>query len=112
VLLGVGFFAASLGVVGKLNKEFVPAQDQGNFMIRLQAPVDSSLAFTDSKFNPMVGTTGGRAIGDDANIWQMELCSVCCACGIDPLHTSSAITSASALNSVSVLSERPKALLM
>ncbi|MEK7690301.1 MAG: efflux RND transporter permease subunit, partial [Bdellovibrionota bacterium] len=50
MLVSLGFFAASLAVVGKINKEFVPAQDQGNFMIRLQMPVESSIHYTDQKF--------------------------------------------------------------
>jgi len=43
------FFALSLASVKNLNKEFVPAQDQSVFLGRIQTPVESSLAFTDSK---------------------------------------------------------------
>ncbi len=43
-------FALSLGLFGKLRKEFVPAQDQSMFLCRLQTPVGSSLPFTDSRF--------------------------------------------------------------
>ena len=50
ILASLVFFAVSFWTVTKLNKEFVPAQDQSLFMIRFQAPVDSSLAYTDSKF--------------------------------------------------------------
>ena len=44
------FFVASLGVNSLLKKEFVPPQDQSMFLIRLQAPVGSSLDYTDRKF--------------------------------------------------------------
>jgi hydrophobe/amphiphile efflux-1 (HAE1) family protein len=44
------FLVFSFGSVRLLKKEFVPAQDQGRFMMRLQTPVDSSLQYTDGKF--------------------------------------------------------------
>lgn len=44
------FFIASLSVTKWIRKEFVPAQDQSTFLVRLQTPVDSSIEFTDSKF--------------------------------------------------------------
>ena len=43
------FFAASFATLGVLNKEFMPVQDQGLFIVRAQTPVDSSMEFTDSK---------------------------------------------------------------
>lgn len=43
------FFVASLAITKKLNKEFLPAEDQSRFMVRFTAPVGSSLSFTDSK---------------------------------------------------------------
>ena len=43
------FFLASIFLVTRLNKEFTPFTDQGVFMIRMRAPVGSSLDFTDSK---------------------------------------------------------------
>ena len=49
VILAFGVFAASLSTVRMLNKEFVPPQDQSLFMMRLQTPPDSSMAYTDSK---------------------------------------------------------------
>jgi HAE1 family hydrophobic/amphiphilic exporter-1 len=49
VLASTALFGASLVVVKALNKEFVPAEDQGRFMLRLQTPVGSSLPFTDEK---------------------------------------------------------------
>jgi hydrophobe/amphiphile efflux-1 (HAE1) family protein len=44
------FFAVSMVSVKYLKKEFVPAQDQGMFMVRLQTPVGSSMDFTDERF--------------------------------------------------------------
>ncbi|MEW6055228.1 MAG: efflux RND transporter permease subunit [Bdellovibrionota bacterium] len=44
------FFFLTLVSVKFLNKEFMPAQDQGRFMVRIQTPVGSSLQFTDAKF--------------------------------------------------------------
>ena len=43
-------FSASLFSVKWINKEFVPAEDQGNFMVRMQTVIGSSLGFTDVKF--------------------------------------------------------------
>ncbi len=50
VAMGVAFFAVSMVSVKFLKKEFVPAQDQGMFMVRLQTPVGSSMEFTDGRF--------------------------------------------------------------
>ncbi len=44
------FFAGSMVSVKFLRKEFVPAQDQSMFMMRLETPVGSSMEFTDNKF--------------------------------------------------------------
>jgi hydrophobe/amphiphile efflux-1 (HAE1) family protein len=44
------FFGASMMSLKPLHKEFVPAQDQGTFLVRMKTPVDSSLQYTDSKF--------------------------------------------------------------
>jgi len=44
------FFVVSLSLFGVLRKEFVPAQDQGYFLCRLQTPVGSSLQLTDERF--------------------------------------------------------------
>jgi HAE1 family hydrophobic/amphiphilic exporter-1 len=49
VLGAVVFFAASLLITKKLNKEFLPPEDQSRFMIRFVAPVGSSLGFTNEK---------------------------------------------------------------
>ena len=44
------FFTVSLGLFGPLRKEFVPVQDQGYILLRLQAPVGASLPFTNERF--------------------------------------------------------------
>ncbi|MEQ1918763.1 MAG: efflux RND transporter permease subunit, partial [Elusimicrobiota bacterium] len=44
------FFAGSMVSVKFLRKEFVPAQDQSMFMMRLETPVGSSMEFTNNKF--------------------------------------------------------------
>ena len=48
VLSGV-FFVGSLLTNKLLRKEFIPAQDQGLFIIRAETPVGSSIEFTDNK---------------------------------------------------------------
>ncbi|MFL6711942.1 MAG: efflux RND transporter permease subunit [Sulfurifustis sp.] len=51
VILGsLVFFVASFYTIKYLNKEFMPPQDQGTLLVRLQTPEDSSLDYTDSKF--------------------------------------------------------------
>ncbi|MFL6648774.1 MAG: efflux RND transporter permease subunit [Sulfurifustis sp.] len=51
VILGsLIFFAASFYTITYLNKEFMPPQDQGTLLVRMQTPEDSSLDYTDSKF--------------------------------------------------------------
>lgn len=49
VISAVAFFAGSIMVETLLKKEFVPAQDQGRLMVRVQTPVGSSLGYTDEK---------------------------------------------------------------
>ncbi|MBN8547926.1 MAG: efflux RND transporter permease subunit [Deltaproteobacteria bacterium] len=46
LLVAVAIFASSLGLMGKLRKEFIPAQDQSVFIMRAQTPVGSSLEHT------------------------------------------------------------------
>ncbi|OGS00818.1 MAG: acriflavine resistance protein B [Elusimicrobia bacterium RBG_16_66_12] len=75
--LGGLFFILSATSVKKLRKEFVPAQDQGMFLMRMETPVGSSMEFTDGKFkeaeawlmkNPAVaryyGAVGGFGGGE------------------------------------------------
>ena len=50
VTAAIATFIASLSLFGILRKEFVPAQDQGMFLCRLQTPTGSSLEFTNSRF--------------------------------------------------------------
>ncbi len=51
VILGsLAFFFLSFGAMNFLNKEFMPAQDQSTFVVRLQTPVDASLEYTNAKF--------------------------------------------------------------
>ena len=40
-------FAFSLGLTKAMKKEFVPAQDEGRFLVRIQTPIGSSMEFTD-----------------------------------------------------------------
>jgi HAE1 family hydrophobic/amphiphilic exporter-1 len=55
------FFALSITSIQFLGKEFMPAQDQGTFIIRLQTPVDSSMEYTNSKFLEAEKFFKGRA---------------------------------------------------
>ena len=48
--LATAVFVASLGLTRLLKKEFVPAQDQGMFMVRLSTALGSSIEFTDGVF--------------------------------------------------------------
>ena len=41
------FFALSFGAMYKVNKEFMPVQDQSTFIVRAQTSIDSSLEYTD-----------------------------------------------------------------
>ncbi len=50
LLASLIFLVGSLFSAKFIGKEFVPAQDQGRFMMRIKTPVDSSLAYTDGKF--------------------------------------------------------------
>jgi len=50
LLVSMVFFIGSLGTVKWIKKEFVPAQDQSRFMIRLQTKLGSSIEFTDKVF--------------------------------------------------------------
>ncbi|HEX5037967.1 MAG TPA: efflux RND transporter permease subunit [bacterium] len=41
-------FVASLSLTKVIRKEFVPAQDEGRFLVRIQTPIGSSMEFTDN----------------------------------------------------------------
>lgn len=47
ILVALAVFASSFYVLPKVKKEFVPAQDQSMFLIRLESPLGSSIAYTD-----------------------------------------------------------------
>jgi hydrophobe/amphiphile efflux-1 (HAE1) family protein len=49
ILVSTTIFLLSLGLAYLLPKEFLPRQDQGAFLIRVQTPVRSSIAFTQGK---------------------------------------------------------------
>lgn len=46
VLASIGIFVISLQYFPKLRKEFIPAQDQSMFLMRVQAPIGASLEYT------------------------------------------------------------------
>lgn len=48
LLVAIGIFAVSMFLVRKLQSEFTPPQDQGYFMVRVTAPVGSSIDYTNS----------------------------------------------------------------
>ncbi len=51
VLIGsIVFFVASMLTLPLIRKEFVPAQDQGMFLTRIQTPIGSSIEFTSERF--------------------------------------------------------------
>ena len=51
ILASLALFLASVVTISpNLRKEFVPPQDQGMFLCRLQTPIGSSIEFTDERF--------------------------------------------------------------
>jgi HAE1 family hydrophobic/amphiphilic exporter-1 len=50
IVLSLIFFVLSLRLVGSLKNEFVPAQDQSMFMVRLKTPPGSSIDYTNERF--------------------------------------------------------------
>ncbi len=51
VMLGsVALFLGSLFLLGGVNKEFVPPQDQSQFLVTIYTPLGSSMGFTDQAF--------------------------------------------------------------
>jgi HAE1 family hydrophobic/amphiphilic exporter-1 len=53
VIGALGLFVLSLSIVGLLKKEMLPLQDIGLFIIRVETPTGSSLAFTNAKLVEM-----------------------------------------------------------
>jgi hydrophobe/amphiphile efflux-1 (HAE1) family protein len=49
ILVSLAIFLLSLKLASLLPEEFLPRQDQGAYLIRIQTPVSSSLAFTQEK---------------------------------------------------------------
>jgi HAE1 family hydrophobic/amphiphilic exporter-1 len=49
VLISVGMFVGSVGILMNLKREFVPHADENRFMIRIEAPTGSTLQYTDEK---------------------------------------------------------------
>jgi HAE1 family hydrophobic/amphiphilic exporter-1 len=49
VLIAVGSFAGSVGILMNLKSEFVPHADESRFMVRIEAPTGSTLQYTDEK---------------------------------------------------------------
>jgi HAE1 family hydrophobic/amphiphilic exporter-1 len=49
ILASFAIFLISLALAYELPKEFLPRQDQSAFLIRIQTPISSSLAFTEGK---------------------------------------------------------------
>ena len=47
------FFVASLACVPLIRKEFVPAQDQSMFLVRIQTPIGSSIDFTNERMKQL-----------------------------------------------------------
>ncbi|MBI4410882.1 MAG: efflux RND transporter permease subunit [Deltaproteobacteria bacterium] len=50
VTAALAFFVVSFACLPFIKKEFIPAQDQSSFLIRVQTPLGSSLEYTDEKF--------------------------------------------------------------
>jgi HAE1 family hydrophobic/amphiphilic exporter-1 len=44
-------FGLSFSVVTRINKEFIPTQDQSRFNVRFKTPVGSALSYSDTKFS-------------------------------------------------------------
>ncbi len=49
IVLSLLLFAGSFSFLPGLKKEFIPAQDQSSFIVRLQTPLGSSMDYTDAK---------------------------------------------------------------
>jgi hydrophobe/amphiphile efflux-1 (HAE1) family protein len=61
VLSAIGIFVFSLTQFKNLRKEFIPAQDQSMFLMRVQTPVGSSLEFTSETLRKVETYLNGRA---------------------------------------------------
>ena len=59
-------------VAKSLRQEFLPTEDQGGFIIAIQAPAGSSLTYTDSKIRLVARLNRERSITVFANVKQGE----------------------------------------
>jgi len=50
IVLAFLFFLATLTLIPRIRREFVPVQDQSMFMARLKTPIGSSIEFTNERF--------------------------------------------------------------
>lgn len=60
VLGSLAFFVLSLSISGLLRKEFLPPQDQSNFLCSLRTPVGSSIEYTNERFKEVEKFVMGR----------------------------------------------------
>jgi HAE1 family hydrophobic/amphiphilic exporter-1 len=60
ILVALIIFFLSLQFIRILKKEFVPAQDQSIFLIRIQTPLGSAISFTDEVFKKIESVVGGH----------------------------------------------------
>ncbi len=51
IILSFAFFGLSFLTIRYINKEFLPAEDQSRFNIRLKTPIGSSLDYSDTRFS-------------------------------------------------------------
>jgi HAE1 family hydrophobic/amphiphilic exporter-1 len=58
ILVSILIFLFSLQFIRTLKKEFVPAQDQSIFLVRIQTPLGSSINFTDNVFRKIEEVVG------------------------------------------------------
>ncbi|MBP6216982.1 MAG: efflux RND transporter permease subunit [Oligoflexales bacterium] len=49
ISLSLVFFSLSFMTLSKINKEFIPPEDQSRFMVKLKTPIGSALSYTDEK---------------------------------------------------------------
>ncbi len=50
LFVSIVLFSVSLALIKNLRKEFIPSQDQSMFIVQMQAPIGSSIEYTDNKF--------------------------------------------------------------
>ncbi|MBF0595738.1 MAG: efflux RND transporter permease subunit, partial [Candidatus Omnitrophica bacterium] len=60
IVLALAVFALSFSALMFINKEFIPAEDQSRFNVRLKTPVGSALSYSDTKFMEVEKFFAGR----------------------------------------------------